>query len=123
MDDHRPPTYFIDIDGTLLLHCGSVQTQVSVEARPRVLEGVMEFLEKADREGAVIVLCTGRRESARSITEKQLAYLCIVYDQLIMGCGGGPRYLINDRKEDGTETAFAINLDRNKGLAQCLSQK
>jgi len=31
--------------------------------------------------------------------------------------GGGPRYLINDKKPNGRLTAFAINVDRNKGLS------
>jgi hypothetical protein len=35
-----------------------------------------------------------------------------------MGVGGGPRYLINDKKPDGTLTAYAINLDRNTGLGE-----
>jgi hypothetical protein len=41
----------------------------------------------------------------------------INYDQLIMGFGGGDRILINDRKSDSDrDTAYAINLKRNKGL-------
>jgi hypothetical protein len=52
----------------------------------------------------------------RAATEKQLAELGIFYDQLIMGMGGGPRIVINDNKPSGQETAFAINLERNKGI-------
>jgi len=33
-----------------------------------------------------------------------------------MGVGGGPRIVINDNKPNGQETAFAINLERNKGI-------
>jgi hypothetical protein len=33
-----------------------------------------------------------------------------------MGVGGGPRYLINDCKPNGLETAFAVNMERNKGI-------
>ena len=33
-----------------------------------------------------------------------------------MGVGGGERHLINDRKSDGTKTAYAHNLTRNKGI-------
>ena len=35
---------------------------------------------------------------------------------MVMGVGGGPRYLINDNKPEGTESAFAINIERNKGI-------
>mgnify|MGYP000255352474 FL=1 len=41
----------------------------------------------------------------------------IIYDQLIMGFGGGDRILINDRKKDSERnTASVINLTRNKGV-------
>ena len=33
-----------------------------------------------------------------------------------MGFGGGDRVLLNDKKPDGRITAYAINLDRDKGL-------
>ena len=46
----------------------------------------------------------------------QLANMNIFYDQLIMGVGGGVRHLVNDKKPDGTLTAFAHNLTRNEGI-------
>jgi hypothetical protein len=52
----------------------------------------------------------------RTQTERQLQEVGIFYDQLIMGIGGGPRVLINDNKPDGKEAAFAINIERNKGI-------
>ena len=33
-----------------------------------------------------------------------------------MGIGGGARYLINDNKPEGTNSAFSICLERNKGI-------
>jgi len=46
-----------------------------------------------------------------------LEELGIVYDQLVMGLGGGPRVLINDLKPKGDDpTAIAVNLERNKGI-------
>ena len=33
-----------------------------------------------------------------------------------MGVGGGSRYLVNDYKPDGVASAFAINIERNKGI-------
>ena len=48
--------------------------------------------------------------------EKQLSEVGIFYDQLIMGVGGGKRYLINDLKPEGDKTAFSYNLIRNTGI-------
>ena len=50
----------------------------------------------------------------RAVTEKQLNEAGIIYDQLILGVGGGERHLINDMKPNGkTKTAFAYNLVRD----------
>ena len=77
----------------------------------------IEKLVDWDRKGYNIILTTGRRESLRKITEVQLCDLGVFYDQLIMGIGGGKRYLINDLKPDSKEgTAEAINLVRNEGI-------
>jgi mannose-6-phosphate isomerase-like protein (cupin superfamily) len=62
-------------------------------------------------------ILTGRRESSRQVTEKQLSNLNIFYDKLIMGIGNGDRIIINDKKPDGIKnTAYAINVVRNQGL-------
>ena len=115
MMDTRPKTIFCDIDGTLVKH-----VPPSVAANPRykmeLLEGTLEKLLEWDKKGYNIILTTGRKESLRLITEKQLTEVGIFYDQLVMGIGGGIRYLINDRKPEGDETSFNICLDRNKGI-------
>ena len=113
--DTRPKTIFCDIDGTLVEHnkpydCVQPTTDLNL------LPGTLEKFEEWDRKGYLIILVSGRRESAREITEKQLREIGIFYDKLILGCGGGPRVLINDKKSDGRETAFAINLERNCGI-------
>lgn len=110
----RAGTIFLDIDGTLLKHQGSLTNLMKVE--PEVLPNVIEKLNEWEGRGFNIVLTTGRKESQRKLTEFQLEQAGIFYDQLIMGIGGGPRYLINDKQPDGGATAYAINLDRNKGL-------
>ena len=107
-------TIFCDIDGTLIEHFGSHYTQITQE--PVVLESTIDTIRAWDQKGYNIILTTGRRESARQVTADQLSSLGIFYDQLIMGVGAGPRVLINDRKSDGTDTAYAINLDRNEGI-------
>jgi hypothetical protein len=112
---NRPKTIFIDIDGTLLYHYGSQSQQI--QNPPKLLPLVKEKLDKWDLQGYNIILTTGRKESLRQITEKQLSDIGIFFDQLIMGIGGGTRVLINDRKTNSQEdTAIAINITRNEGL-------
>ena len=112
----RPKTIFCDIDGTLIEH--TVPWESSLPAfKVKILPGTLEKLAEWDRKGYNIILTTGRRESLRKITEKQLAEVGIFYDQLIMGIGGGARVLINDKKPNGLSTAEAINLNRNQGIS------
>ena len=83
-----------------------------------LLPGTLDILDEWDRKGYNIILTTGRRESMRKVTEKQLSEVGIIYDQLIMGIGGGKRYLINDKKPNGSKNyASAINLIRNEGIS------
>jgi len=113
--NNKPKTIFCDIDGTLLVHHGNLSKQLVLDAE--LLPGTIEKLVEWDRKGFNIILTTGRKESCREITEKQLLTAGIFYDQLIMGIGGGTRVLINDLKpDDNNPTALSINLTRNKGV-------
>ncbi|MAH43826.1 hypothetical protein CL614_08980 [archaeon] len=112
----RPKTIFCDIDGTLVEH-----VQPGMACMPHnsmtILKGTIEKLIEWDIKGYNIILTTGRRESARVETERQLSEIGIFYDQLIMGIGGGHRILINDLKPDSQEpTAIAISIKRNEGI-------
>ena len=116
MKETRPVTIFCDIDGTLVKHSSpflATQPNFSMELLP----GTLDKLEEWDRKGYNIILTTGRRESMREITKKQLNKAGIIYDKLIMGIGGGKRYLINDKKPNGNKNyASSINLVRNEGI-------
>lgn len=113
--DIRPKTIFCDIDGTLVKHVApSIAT--SPNHKMELLDGTLEKLLDWDKKGYYIILTTGRKESLRDITKKQLSEVGIFYDQLIMGIGGGTRYLINDCKPEGTKSAFSFNIKRNKGI-------
>jgi hydroxymethylpyrimidine pyrophosphatase-like HAD family hydrolase len=113
--DTRPKTIICDIDGTLVKHHNPY-----IVCQPThlmtLLDGTIEKLLEWERKGYNIILLTGRKESMRLVTENQLQQIGIFYDKLIMGVGGGIRYLINDYKPDGTESSFAINVERNKGI-------
>lgn len=109
-------TQILDIDGTLIYHHGEgLYNQATLQAR--LLPGVKEKIEQWILDDSMIILITGRKESMRQLTEKQLEKLCIPYDILIMGLPRGPRILINDMKPDtNTEMAVAHNVIRNEGL-------
>ena len=112
-----PKTIFCDLDGTLVKHNEPAEIQ-SPDLVLEVLPGVLEKFREWDGKGYRIIITTGRKESARESTIKQLQRAGITYDQLIMGFGGGDRILINDRKpwDGGLDTAFSYNIDRNEGL-------
>lgn len=113
--DKRPCTIFIDIDGTILKHHRNLWDIGLFE--PELLDGVKETFNSWESKGYKIILTTGRKESLRKKTESDLNKLGIFYDQLIMGIGGGIRYLINDFKEGSNlPTCHAITVDRNKGI-------
>jgi hydroxymethylpyrimidine pyrophosphatase-like HAD family hydrolase len=113
---NRPKTIFCDLDGNLVKHTNPIDIQNS-DLVLEVLPGVHNRLVEWDTKGYHLVITTGRKESAREATIKQMQRAGINYDQLIMGFGGGDRILINDRKiNSDRDTASVINLDRNIGL-------
>ena len=116
MEDLRPKAIFCDIDGTLVKHSNPSIIATSnhkLELLPNTIEKLIEW----DSKGYTIILVTGRKESTRKQTEKQLSEIGIFYDKLIMGIGGGPRILINDCKPNSKKpTAFSFSLERNTGI-------
>jgi len=112
-------TIILDIDGTLIEHKGTLSRATS-EYNPNdePLKDTIKKIDEWEGKGYNIILMTGRKESSRVFTERQLAAMHIFYDQLIMGVGGGIRHLVNDKKPDGTLTAFAHNLTRNEGVGE-----
>lgn len=113
--DARPPTILCDIDGLLVYH-EPPTISACLDHHAKGLPGLYDKLLEWDRRGCIIILLTGRREGARRETERQLAELGIIYDQLVMGLGGGVRVLINDMKPDGALAARCINVPRNEGI-------
>lgn len=112
-----PKTIFIDIDGTLLKHHGSIEELL--ESPSVVLDGVKEKLYEWNLKNHQIILTTGRRESMKDFTEKQLLECGITYDKLIMGCTRGNRVIINDTKPNSKKiTVEAYNVKRNEGIKE-----
>ena len=107
-------TYFVDIDGTIFIY-RKFETYTTSEAE--VIESTKEFLLSARKEGHTIILTTARPTSLRLHTEYELDVNDIPYDQLIMGIGRGPRYLINDMDPNKPgERAICYNLKRDAGI-------
>ena len=113
---NKSKTIFCDLDGTLVKHSNPVKASDPYH-KLEVLPGTHDKLREWDSKGYHIIITTGRKNSLRNATEKQLRTAGIFYDQLVMGFGGATRYIINDKKpNDERDTAFAINLTRNKGI-------
>ena len=113
---NKSKTIFCDLDGTLVKHSNPVKAS-NPHHKLEVLPGTHDKLREWDSKGYYIIITTGRKNSLRNATEKQLRNAGIFYDQLVMGFGGAARYMINDKKpNDERDTAFVINLERNKGV-------
>ena len=113
--DMRPRTYFIDIDGTLLVHGGKNQV-LNALTEGRCTPGAQQFINDLLAYGHHVVLTTGRCENLRELTVSQLERCGITYHQLVMGLPPGVRILINDSKSDLPTTAYGITVKRDKGL-------
>lgn len=108
-------TFIIDIDGCILKR--SKEVYENAKLSPTALPGSREKIIEWERQGHMIILLTSRRESFRSVTQRQLEIWRIPYDLLIMGANQGERILINDKKPDSDQrVATAIEIERNKGL-------
>ena len=98
------------VHGDILIHQGVIQEiGESISAKSSdvhvfdaegkyLLPGVIDKFAEWNGLGYTIVLTTGRRESERGLTIKQLQKVGLQYDHLIMGLGRGSRVLINDIK-------------------------
>lgn len=113
----RPECWFIDVDGCILRHHGTLLE--CLRAAPEALPGSIEFLVQLQSAGHRVILTTGRPYSTKNRTEQQLQQAGAIYHQLVMDCGGGRRYLVNDLKPDEDKfgpTAVAKNMPRNRGF-------
>jgi len=110
-------TFFIDLDGTLVEMINPFDDVIRGKIVPRELPNCASKLLQWHCEGHIIILVTGRPDCMRRQTENFLADCGMVYDQLIMGVGAGPRILINDVPEDAKYIkAHSINIPRDKGI-------
>lgn len=112
----KPKTIFCDIDGTLLKHEHAI-SEILTNERVVPLDQVKQKMDQWDSNGHRIILVTARKESARAVTERQLAALGIAYDQLVMGVTSGKRILINDKLNfSDPDRAIAVNVITDHGF-------
>ena len=122
-------TWFIDIDGTLVKHLEN--KEIDEGTKEELLPYVLEFLEGIEKRGDTVVLTTARPEELRTITERMLHEFGIEYNHIIFGLAHRERILVNDikpvdelhhRRDKPLPTAYAINLKRNEGFGDVLTQ-
>ena len=108
-------TILCDIDGTILKH-GHKFSAVATE-EPELLPGVREKFDAWDSLNYRIILMTGRKESARALTESHLRKVGLCWDLLIMNAGNGPRILINDKlHKQSPDRSISVNVEVDKGF-------
>ncbi len=108
-------TVFCDIDGCIFKHRGDSVSILTEQCE--LLPGVMEAFKQWYHHGHTVILTTGRPESLRTLTEKQMFRVGLPYHKLIMDLPRGQRVIINDVKPGRyIEAARGINLIRDKGM-------
>jgi hypothetical protein len=110
-------TLFIDLDGTLFVHDAGFFSHNELYSDELVLldPQIPGKLGMLFDEGFTIILTTSRPEIQRPSLLSSLSDLGVPFDQLIMGIGGGPRYIINDTKPSlvSFKTASGYSIERN----------
>lgn len=105
-------TWFLDLDGTLLVHNGYLQQA------DQLLPGAALFLQQIPDQDC-IVITSARPEEYRQATAQFLRDQGVRWDLMLLGLPTGQRILVNDIKPWGEITAVACNVVRNAGLAGC----
>ena len=108
-------TIFCDIDGTLFEYRAFATYR---QTFPVTISSVVAYLNQAFDKGHYVVLTTARPEYLRFHTMKELDSVGIQYHQLIMGIARGARILINDNEPGAQCRAYALGLERDKGLSE-----
>ena len=124
-------TWFVDIDGTLLIHKTNQELDKIIEENDikshlyetPIIDAVsfINNLPKKDR----IILTTARENRHLAHTVRTLHHFNIRYNKIIDELGSGPRVVVNDIKPAGIannqqnlNTAYAINVNRDQADIQ-----
>jgi hypothetical protein len=112
----KNPTFFVDIDGTLVEY--RKFSELSTAVLTPIAE-VVNYINEQHKSGAVIIITTARPEIYRNYTIGELEKIGVMYHQLVMDCGRGTRVILNDKDPENPELdrAVGINLTRNMGFS------
>lgn len=105
-------TWIIDLDGTIVKHNG-----YKLDGKDSLLPGAQEFLARIPPNDMIIFL-TSRPSEMAANTERFLIHHNIRYNNIIYNAPYGERIILNDNKPTGLTCAYAINLERDKGLKE-----
>jgi len=106
-------TLFFDVDGVILHQ--REQFFDKEGSLGEVIESTRDAIFELWKMGYRIILTTGRPESHRKMLENHLVENNVFFTKLVLDCGSGSRYIINDMDGE-TQKAFAVNVERNKGI-------
>jgi hypothetical protein len=118
----KTPTYFVDIDGTVIKYRKFTELY---NTSPEPIQDVIDYLNEQFTNGAVIIITTARPDDYRLHTEYELNVIGLKYHKIIMNCGRGSRIILNDLDPDNLEIqrAVGINLKRDEGLKNIIIPK
>lgn len=104
-------TWFLDFDGTLVFQ------KSHLLENDKILDSTKKFFEHFVKSDDYVIITTAREEQEHKerifLFMKKNNLKC---DLVICGIPTGPRVLINDKKNDGTKTAYSINIPRDQGI-------
>jgi hydroxymethylpyrimidine pyrophosphatase-like HAD family hydrolase len=106
----QPKTWFVDFDGTLVTH-SSHRSDTDT-----ILNGTKLFFEEVVGELDHVIITTARSCEHRERIERFLKSHGIRFSLIICGLPSGARIVLNDKKPDGSITAYAYNLERDEGI-------
>ena len=99
-------TWVIDVDGTMVKHNGYLNGE------DVLLDGVRDFFNSISNDD-IVILMTAREKKYQGDLEIFLSKNGIRYNELLTDMPHGERILINDMKNSGLKTAYAINKFRD----------
>lgn len=110
----KNPTFFVDIDGTLVKYRKFSQLS---ESTLTPIQDVIDYVNEQYNSGAVIIITTARPSSYEIFTKQELEKIGVKYHKIIMDCGRGTRVILNDiDPENPIQRAVGINFVRDGGF-------